>query len=75
MGGMQACATLGAGLQNCALGSLFPLDNATVSPLWEPEDCVSNGRSWALLRWMHLGTGAMPGQVGLTGDLGVWFAR
>lgn len=29
---------------------LFPLDNGTVSPLWEPEGCVSRGRGCALLR-------------------------
>lgn len=56
-GGMQTGAPLGIGLWSCALGSLFPLDNGTVSPLCEPEGCVSHGRGCALLRWMHLSTG------------------
>lgn len=45
------------GLWSCALGSLFPLDCGAVSPLWEPEGCVSHGSDCVLLRWMHLGTG------------------
>lgn len=55
------------------LWSLLPLGNGNVSPLQEPEGCVSHGRGCALLRWMHLGAGAMPGQELLTGILGFGF--